>query len=424
MKRRRHRMTRTGRYAPLLGLPIVAALTVVGCSSASTPNASSSSPPSAATKSIVNIGVPMASSGIYQATYGSFPAVATAWEKWVNAHGGLNGHPVKLFIMDDGGDPSRTLSNITTMVDTDHVVAFAMVVQPQTSAVLAKFANEHHIPVIGDVGGETAGVTDPDWFEAESSATYGTAAAQLATAEYLTHASKLAVIYCLESPICKAGADVIQEYAPSARAKVVSAQAAATTTPDYTANILNIKQSGATDIITLVAENAAVLIAQAMQQQGYKGKLVESDTIASSEFLHSGSAVDGTIVSSHYPLISTPAWADARAAMAEYESGTPFTQLNAPEWAAGSLLELAGRDLPAHPTSQDLIDALSQAKNFTLDGLVPPETFPANGNKTKMNTCADPLIVENGALKPALGDETFICATPQGPKLVTSSLSG
>ena len=30
-----------------------------------------------------------------------------AWADWVNAHGGINGHPVKLFVMDDQGNQAR-----------------------------------------------------------------------------------------------------------------------------------------------------------------------------------------------------------------------------------------------------------------------------------------------------------------------------
>ena len=50
-------------------------------------------------------------------------ATPNAWVKWTNAHGGINGHPVKLVQLDDGADPGKALADVQQLVQQDHVVA-------------------------------------------------------------------------------------------------------------------------------------------------------------------------------------------------------------------------------------------------------------------------------------------------------------
>src|SRR5690242_13475306 len=52
--------------------------------------------------------------------------VATAWAKWVNAQGGINGHPVKVALADDGGDPAKGQAAEKTLVDQKNVLAIVV----------------------------------------------------------------------------------------------------------------------------------------------------------------------------------------------------------------------------------------------------------------------------------------------------------
>jgi hypothetical protein len=53
-----------------------------------------------------------------------------AWAAAVNATGGLNCHPVKYIIEDDGGDPSRNQALTQQLVEQDHVIALVHVDAP------------------------------------------------------------------------------------------------------------------------------------------------------------------------------------------------------------------------------------------------------------------------------------------------------
>src|SRR5258707_15885584 len=45
-----------------------------------------------------------------------------AWASWVNSHGGLAGHQVRLVILDDGYSAAKALSNAETAINQDHAV--------------------------------------------------------------------------------------------------------------------------------------------------------------------------------------------------------------------------------------------------------------------------------------------------------------
>jgi branched-chain amino acid transport system substrate-binding protein len=79
--------------------------------------------------------------------------VATAWQDWINASGGINGHPVKVYVQDTKGDPSTMLSAIATLVQTDHVVAM-LLSDVNTEADAQPYLTSHKIPVVGAIGSD------------------------------------------------------------------------------------------------------------------------------------------------------------------------------------------------------------------------------------------------------------------------------
>src|ERR1700728_4510721 len=65
----------------------------------------------------------LGSVGTYSATTGNFtnagkPAIE-AWADWVNAHGGVNGHPIKLIVKDNMNDEAQAVSDVQQLVQQD-----------------------------------------------------------------------------------------------------------------------------------------------------------------------------------------------------------------------------------------------------------------------------------------------------------------
>ncbi len=49
--------------------------------------------------------------------------VQQAWASWTNAHGGINGHPVKMIVKDDAPEPVGGAAVAKELVEQDHVMA-------------------------------------------------------------------------------------------------------------------------------------------------------------------------------------------------------------------------------------------------------------------------------------------------------------
>ena len=103
-----------------VGLAVVTvALALTACSSS--PKAASPGTPSSSTPIVV--GTICSCSGPYAGDIAGAKPVITAWEKWTNAHGGINGHPVKVIVEDDSGIVANGVSDAKQLVEQDHVSA-------------------------------------------------------------------------------------------------------------------------------------------------------------------------------------------------------------------------------------------------------------------------------------------------------------
>jgi hypothetical protein len=76
----------------------------------------------------INIGVSVDFSGI-SAVEGlqEFPAFEMA-VKEINSNGGINGRPIKLFVLDNGGDPAKTVGSLKVLKDMDKCMAIYYIV--------------------------------------------------------------------------------------------------------------------------------------------------------------------------------------------------------------------------------------------------------------------------------------------------------
>ena len=151
----KHRRIATACLAAALVADVAA-----GCSSASSgasgsasssSSGASGSAPAAAT--VTGTPIVIGSVGTYTQGQGQFndpgePAIE-AWADWVNAHGGINGHPVKLIVKDNQGDQAQAVSMVKQLVQQDHVVAFVSNQDGSLNAGYASYLDQQKIPVLG-----------------------------------------------------------------------------------------------------------------------------------------------------------------------------------------------------------------------------------------------------------------------------------
>ena len=111
--------------------------------------------------------IPLGNIGTYSAATSSSQIGAKysiqAWADWVNAHGGLAGHPVKLYVMDDQGSAAIALTDVKTLINQDHVVAIVGD-QSSTDTDWASTVAQAGVPVVGGLSLNIPFVSNADFY--------------------------------------------------------------------------------------------------------------------------------------------------------------------------------------------------------------------------------------------------------------------
>ena len=269
MIKSRSRFTRTA----LLASVLAAALGVAACSSSTS---SSSSPSSGAAASgtsaaaapkgaLIKIGVIGSLSGAQASSSDQGATVAPAWAAWINASGGINGHPVKVVVLDDKGDPATAqavgqqfIADGTSAI----IVSSDNLVSAFDSAAIAK-----GIPLISGAANSTDWYSKPGMFVTVTGTVPGLAG-QVAVAAKYGHAKKFANLYCAEIAACAQAGPILQQVSKAAGIGYVGI-AVSSTAPSYTAQCLQLKQEGVDYAQLNFATAAAVRFVQNCQAQGY-----------------------------------------------------------------------------------------------------------------------------------------------------------
>src|ERR1700722_10423735 len=159
----------------------------------------SAAPSGAATKAPINIGYvcsctsPQASSVVINRS------AYEAYVDYTNAHGGIAGHKIKLFLADDSANPATSTADVHTFVTQDHVAAIVSLAG--SPSAWQSYVDGLHIPIVGADGSAVQFFTDPDFFFPGQ--TDDSLPAAVATAAKKVGSSNFGVMYCAEAPACQ-----------------------------------------------------------------------------------------------------------------------------------------------------------------------------------------------------------------------------
>jgi branched-chain amino acid transport system substrate-binding protein len=336
--------------------------------------------------------------GEYSGVVGSiFPGGAAAMQAWAqaaNTRGGLNGHPVKVVAADDGSDPARGLSLVKQMVEGQGAIAMAGSMIPLSFPGIRPYLDQKGIPLVG------GDVTLADWIQDPLIFPQGTdvhsisvAAVNLITAGGL---NKLAIVYCGESPSCKALADAAGASPPPGVQTVYTAQISIAQT-DFTTECLTAKSRGAQAIFVAADANSVIRVGRSCAQQSYKPRYGTA-SIAVGPQLAADANMNGLIApvnNAPWFLSNTPGTREFANVMRTYAPGAPLSAPAASMYASGKLLEASSSHLGPTAKSADLIAGLTSQHNQTLDGLAPSLTF-SPGQPSGPVKCYFVVAVQNG----------------------------
>ena len=398
----------------------LAALTSACSSSASGGSSSQGATPA---KAEIPIGVIGSYSGPQSSTFASAQATMQAWADSVNAAGGINGHPVHLYIEDDAGVAAKSLTEVKTLIQQDHVVA---IVGQSTGdpAAFQRYVDSTGVPVIGGNPQSSPYLTDPNWFAIggnEVASFYGIAAAAK------QNGSKLGNLYCAELPACAATQTLLQNFGQPLGLAVSYSSKVSASAPDFTAVCQGIIRSGVQSYTLGLGAATLKEVASQCKQQGLKARLILSD-VADSTFASDAQFNGVEVVDDIFPFFeeSTPATKAFHAALRQYSpsvgtAAMPLNSQDAAVWASGKLFEAAVEASGTGPiTSESVKKGLYALKGNTLGGLTAPLTFTA-GKPTNYN-CSWLYTIKNGAFSAPNGTQAT-CASTAVINPVISSLT-
>src|SRR3954451_2330809 len=352
--------------------------TATGSSSSDDTSASASAAAAAAalTGSPIKIGLMSTLSGPQASSGNQGAVVAPAWADWINANGGINGHPVQIFSEDDGGDPAKAQAAEKKLVYTDNVVAIVA----GSDTLISVYDADAISKGVAIVGGTSNG---PDWFQkagmfAPTTDVISGVIDQMVVAKTVGKATHFASLYCSEVAACASAIDLQKGAAEKFDMKFSSAPVSSTAT-SYTAECLELQQSGADYVQLNIASAAGAKLIQDCQAQSYNPTWGTSEQAIGKELLDVKGA---TMYGPAYVFPSAadnPAVAEYTDAMTKYADGDNWREGSASyTWVGLQLVAKALASAGPEPTSEDVMTGLNSIKDDDLGGLIPNKiTFTA-----------------------------------------------
>lgn len=315
----------------------------------------------------------------YVGQFSGFAGIATGaqrdgwvvWSKMINAKGGINGHPVRLLVGDDGGSDSNAVSIARDFVENKGAIALS--ISTSTATGIAAYALSKHVPVIGVAGGQDEWYTNPLMF-------FTTAylrGSSYSSARILQNAGakRVAVAYCVEAPLCKEENDLFVQFAKEIGLTVVAQQSMSVTAPDYTAECINMRSAGADSVFYVGETNGAQRMVSSCTRQSFKplwGIPLATGAMASNPELEGSVSFNSAFAWFAAPTI--PAMKEFHDAFQRYlpsKLGDGGAGGQTISWIAAKAFEKAAAHVGDKPTAQDIINGLNSFRGETLGGLMP-----------------------------------------------------
>ena len=352
-----------------------------------------------ATKSPIRIGTVGTMSGPAGASLKPQADGVRIWVRWINDHGGLNGHPVEHLVGDDGGDPSRHRALVQEFVEQRKVVAFVGNPEALTGQGSVDYLTKAGVPVVGSEGAGQWFYESPVYFPQGS-----TGNALLQAGAYLTAVlnkpkgiTKVGLINCVEVQVCRDATNKAPAVFKKYGMEVVYTAQASLAQPDFTAECLNARQRGAQILSLGMDANSIRTIAQACIRQGYHP--IFGWTAGSTVSAH---ATDPNLAGSQiasfvqgWPTSNTPRTREFQDAMAKYAPGLDVAGGHMLGWVSGKVLEAGAAHLPEVATPRALLEGLWALHGDVLPDLTGPLLFNP-GKPATPTVCNYAVTIQSG----------------------------
>lgn len=355
-------------------------------------------------------------SGPVGATLSKVAEGVQVWVKFINDRGGVNGHPVKHLVYDDGLDPARHRAQVQEAIEVKSAIALVGDPEGITGEPSQAYVTSKRIPVIGS---ETAGqffYKSPMYFPQASHGLETMGAAIDAAAQTLVPTGKvqLGTLTCVEAQACEDADRVWAAEAPGLGFHHVYRSRVSIGQPDFTAECLA-AQNAKVEVFIAGTDTASIgRLAASCARQGFKPIFTSLSGLIIDR-MKSDPNLAGMVGSSNvfpYFQSGTPATDEYQRAMSTYGSRVEPGVGAATGWVAGKLFQRAAANIPEPPTAAGVLAGLWTLRDDTLSGLTQPLTFLEN-QPTKPRRCWFNIAIRSAAWESPDGFRQH-CAAPSG----------
>jgi branched-chain amino acid transport system substrate-binding protein len=304
----------------------------------------------------------------------------TVWERWVNSHGGVQGRPVKVIQVDDGGDPGKHAAAVRKLIREDRVIAFVGNIAPFTFSAGVPLLEEAGVAAIGGEGAEAGWFRSPLAFPINGQTiSRSRPGARWALANLPQR--KLAAIYVSEAA---APADLANNFVDEWRkggGEVVMNAGVSLATPDFTGEVVQAQNRGADIVFALLEKAACNRFFDAAQRQGYHPIIFAPACTVENSIGHKALATNrvysvGAARSAFPNMLDTPGQKEAYAAGQRFDPKLSLDGAFMFGWLAGKLFQEAMAQPGATLTAKGVVDALHRLPATDLGGLTPRQAWP------------------------------------------------
>ncbi|HTW93756.1 MAG TPA: ABC transporter substrate-binding protein, partial [Tepidisphaeraceae bacterium] len=300
--------------------------------------------------------------------------------KECNAAGGINGQQIRLVSYDDQGRQQEAVTDVTRLIEQDHVVAVIGEVASSLSLAGGQQAQRLGVPMISpsstnprvtQIGDMISRVCFIDPFQGYVGASF---------AKNTLGFTKAAILYDRSQAYSTGLSENFKKAFEQLGGTIVDEEAYTSADIDYTAQLNNIQNANPQFIYVPGYYTQVVDIARQARQLGLTCPLIGGDGWVSDKLKEAGHALDGCYFSDHYSKQDTRPEVKTFLAKFRAEYGQDPDSMAALGYDATNLLFNAiGRAKSL--SGQDLAAAINSTKNF--DGVTGNITIDKNRNATK-----------------------------------------
>jgi branched-chain amino acid transport system substrate-binding protein len=324
------------------------------------------------------------------------------WVKATNAKGGVNGHPIKLFVADDNTDNARQRQLTQEFVEQKGVIAFVQNGEALTGSASVDYLKAKGVPDINSIGGNTYFYDSPVHFPLVAHGEEFVKASLYNSADYAKQkgVKKYGLIACTEAQVCN-DTERLNGNAENVKAagmELVYKSRASLAQPDFTAECIGARNAKVEILQIALDGNSVARVASSCARQNYRPLFSVFGAIAFDK-MKDNADLDGLTVNANgfpYFICGDPGTTEFCDAQRKYGPVQVYGIGNSIGWTAGKAFELAARNVPdTNPTSADILNGLWSFKNETLGGLTHPLTFTKGQNAPRM-PCWWQLVLDKG----------------------------